>query len=119
MINHISEFMNKHNSIAYELKTDLKTSAEGSEFVFIELTCVYNDFLTYHYFTETDTLKVFDYIDKKVYTYKNFSKLSDESYHFQQMTVHDIGFEYHEVPEMINVLNRIKKEHETKLTKNT
>ncbi len=116
MLNHIFEFMDKHDSIAYELKTDLRTSAEGSEFVFIQLTCVYNDFLTYHYFPENDCLKVLDYIDKKIYTYDKFSKLADEAYHFQQMTVHDIGFEPHEVPEMMKVINRIKKKHETKST---
>lgn len=118
MRNHIFEFMDKHNSVAYELKTDLQTSDEG-EVVLIELTCIHMNFLTYHYFTQTDELKVFDYIDKKIYKYQNFSKLANEEYHFQQLTVHDIGFEYHEVPEMIKVLNRIKEEHETKLTKNT
>ena len=117
MRNHISELLEHYNSIAYELTTDLRKSAEGLDFVFIQLTCINNDFMNFHYLIEHDRLQIWDYIARKIYTYNNFSKLADEAYYFQQMTVLDhIGFEPYEVRQLMEVLNRIKEEHETKST---
>lgn len=120
MRNCIKEFLDNYNNIAYELKADVRTSIENLEFIYIKLTCVYNDYLTFHYYTGSDRLQIFDDINKSVYSYYNFSKLSDEAHHFQQMTVLDhIGFEHDEVQPMMDIINRIKRKHETKSTKRT
>ncbi|AMM43950.1 hypothetical protein FDG95_gp592 [Pectobacterium phage vB_PcaM_CBB] len=120
MRNHLKEFLEKHNTVAYELQTDVRKSIEDLEFVYIKLTCVYNDYMTLHYYTDSDNLQIWDEIDKSVYIYNDFSKLSDEAYHFQQMTVLDhIGFEHDEVQPMMDIINRIKRKHETKSTKRT
>lgn len=117
MRNLIKDFIDNHNCIAYELKTDLRNGISGKEFILIDLTCVYNDYLTFHYYMESDTLQAWDYSDRSIYTYNNFSKLADEAYHFQQMTVLDhIGFEHDEVQPMMDIINRIKRKHETKST---
>lgn len=120
MRNYLKEFFDRENNISYEIRTDLLNSPEGKKFITINITCVYMDFLTYHYFIDSDKLDVWDYSTKIIQTYNNFSKLADEANHFQQMTVHDhIGFEPEEVTRMMNYINGIRKNHETKSTKRT
>lgn len=117
MINLLQCYFDNCDSISFELSTDIRKCPEGHEFVYIQLTFLYNDYLNYHYFHETDRLDVWCYNEKKIYQYNKFSQLQDEAHHFQQLTLLDhIAFEPEDVAKMMEVLNGIRKKHETKST---
>lgn len=109
MNNYINDYFVCSDNLAYEL-TERYKRENGIPLVEIDLTFLYNKFLNFRYYPETDLLLIEDWMnEKRRYKYPNFSRLTDEAYHFQKMTQWShIGFESTDAEKFMDVLNGIK-----------
>ena len=119
MMNYLQYYFECTNSLAHEISETVNRNTSSST-VSIQITIIYNKDVYFHYNIERDELVVEAFRDKMKYKYPSFSQLKEESYHFQKMTIWPhISFESTDVEAFMNEIDRIREEHETKLTKNT
>ncbi|SOK58663.1 hypothetical protein [Yersinia phage fHe-Yen9-04] len=112
MKNHLNEYFEGLDNHIFEFYETINQNISSKK-ITIQMTFLYNKHINFHYNIENDELVIEDFVDKIKLKYPNFSKLQDEAYHFQKMTVWPhISFECTEVEKFMIEIERIKNETE-------